>query len=963
MSEEEAEEMMIIEDSNHQSTHDLLDSFEDNSYDSSIVCRDRYYDNNDEPDFAESMNNTVEEELATLFDLVADEPRLDERHPTNDFSVAITLRGSRLDGLELKEPIDVNLVNDLIHTSLITEATGEKKTRQSKKKLLEKYLRMPMVTIDGRDYVKIPYRKYNNQRLGRALPVEGTGLHFLPRQLRHTLAASQLVDIDMVNSGMNILYNLLLNNQKLFGPTTMSTSALTYYVLQREECLSYVTDAYGVSRELAKELYLSLGYGGSLEKWKTKNNVSSTAVPPSISAFIKEIAEIIKIFLHYNVEIANKLREDKLLKGKETKSLGKMLLSTIIEEHESRILETVYLYCVKAGYIENNICVLCCDGIMLETKFFKPELLGELEAIVYEDLGFKVKFIQKPMNEALDLKAIKENRVFDLHLKRHNTDELANYFKLHHSDKFLHVNNLLYRYNDVYWKEQQKDHADFKNFLSGPFIDNILAIVDKEVYALDPARFAAIESENVTHSTKKRKQTTTQSPVEELTEMEKQILQFQALRTYVLQFKNIRNLNNLASHVILKITNNQIEFDARINLLPFENKIYDLETSQWVEPKPEFYITQTTGYSYTNTLTKEEKLVLPQLIQMILPDKKQRDYYMTLLATSMFGRHIDKIIICCSDGGSGKSFLHSFMMCLLGNNFSCILASGCLLKDIPSEGASVQFAVLKNMRMVLSTEPTAGSKFCTATILRLTGDKSLPVRNLYSSEIANIRLLMTLFIECNRIPHWDGDVDLYAKIRRLIVATFSSQFVEEWEVEEKKKLNEHTYKKDLMLMTDEFQKKYRCHFFDILRGYAKQYVAKNYEFPPMPDEWVKVTKETLDDSDYFKRWFQQNYTLQPTRFDNRITVDKLRIAFLASDIYKSLKSTEKQNFTDNKVFKDLIFKPSYFLEAYKVLKDKTIKDDREFELSAGTVLKNRANSDMIVGWKRNVNTDEEPRCA
>lgn len=257
MSEEEAEEMMVIEDSNHQPTHDL-DSFEDNSYDSSIVCRDGYYDNNDEPDFAESMNITVEEEVATLFDIVAEEPRLDGRYPINDFSVAITLRGSCLDGLEVKEPIDVNLVNDLIQTSLIAEATEGKKTRQSKKKLLEKYLRMPMVTIDGRDYVKILYRKYNNQRLGRALPVEGTGLHFLPRQLRHTLAASQLVDIDMVNSGMNILYNLLLNNQKLFGPMTMSTSALTYYVLQREECLSYVTDAYGVSRELAKELYLSL---------------------------------------------------------------------------------------------------------------------------------------------------------------------------------------------------------------------------------------------------------------------------------------------------------------------------------------------------------------------------------------------------------------------------------------------------------------------------------------------------------------------------------------------------------------------------------------------------------------------------------------------------------------------------------------------------------------------------------
>ena len=77
-------------------------------------------------------------------------------------------------------------------------------------------------------------------------------------------------------------------------------------------------------------------------------------------------------------------------------------MSNFLMVYESLILETVYYYCVKNGYIINNNCSLAFDGILIEKCKYKDELLDELQKEVINKLGLTIKFKQKEMNEGFN---------------------------------------------------------------------------------------------------------------------------------------------------------------------------------------------------------------------------------------------------------------------------------------------------------------------------------------------------------------------------------------------------------------------------------------------------------------------------------------------------------------------------------------------------------------------------------
>ena len=45
-----------------------------------------------------------------------------------------------------------------------------------------------------------------------------------------------------------------------------------------------------------------------------------------------------------------------------------------LQEYENQILECIYSFCIENGYIINNNCVSCNDGIMIEKDKYEEEL-------------------------------------------------------------------------------------------------------------------------------------------------------------------------------------------------------------------------------------------------------------------------------------------------------------------------------------------------------------------------------------------------------------------------------------------------------------------------------------------------------------------------------------------------------------------------------------------------------------
>jgi hypothetical protein len=78
--------------------------------------------------------------------------------------------------------------------------------------------------------------------------------------------------------------------------------------------------------------------------------------------------------------------------------------------------------------------------------------------------------------------------------------------------------------------------------------------------------------------------------------------------------KNLRKIKDgnvkkkVLDEIKLHIVNNEIQFDEHPYLFSFNNKLFDLKQNKFIEPRADYYISQTTGYDYLDNYN-DKKIV------------------------------------------------------------------------------------------------------------------------------------------------------------------------------------------------------------------------------------------------------------------------------------------------------------------------------------------------------------------
>jgi len=312
------------------------------------------------------------------------------------YPLKLEYQKSKIDNILCYETIDEDVLNKLINSKLLNEIKWDNGFYQNEKQQLKAYKK---IIKNGTASVK--YNKIEDIGFGRSNPIKSLGLFSLRRSIRHTLAKNNYTDIDIENCHPNILKQICIQNN-------IKCENLINYVDNRNSHLNDIINLYNVSRDDAKKLFIRLLYFGSFESWAKELNLK---IKPSlfISNFKKEIQEIGKVI--YN---ANDLLQEKL-KGR-TNIIGSVV-SYYLQEIESRILESIYLYCVDNKIIVKNNCVLCADGIMIETVNYKPELLLEFSKLILEKFNFLLTFTTKSLDEdylnILDDNQLEEFKIYN----------------------------------------------------------------------------------------------------------------------------------------------------------------------------------------------------------------------------------------------------------------------------------------------------------------------------------------------------------------------------------------------------------------------------------------------------------------------------------------------------------------------------------------------------------------------
>ncbi len=327
----------------------------------------------------------------------------EKMEPQNCLPLTIDDSGyhSLINGITCYEVVNVKILDQLIKSKLLKTTVSNKMKSvffESEKDQLMAY----KANIKGnykKGFVLVKV-KYNMGKIGigRVSPDKSLGFINLRRQIRDTLCKGVYIDIDIENAQPTILHQLCEAN----GIVSVE---LKRYVERRNEYLKAIMDTYGVNRKSAKNLFIQIIYGGSFMGWYKENGLDACfkdgiVILDFIDRYATEIKQIQRIISSQNM-ILHELRDKSKKKLKNTDNLDGSILSYVLQDYERRVLEVIFEYCLKNGYIKNSIVSLCYDGIMILEELFKPEILSELKREVNEKLSLNLTFTAKEFEDSL----------------------------------------------------------------------------------------------------------------------------------------------------------------------------------------------------------------------------------------------------------------------------------------------------------------------------------------------------------------------------------------------------------------------------------------------------------------------------------------------------------------------------------------------------------------------------------
>ncbi|WP_320043510.1 phage/plasmid primase, P4 family [uncultured Desulfobacter sp.] len=204
----------------------------------------------------------------------------------------------------------------------------------------------------------------------------------------------------------------------------------------------------------------------------------------------------------------------------------------------------------------------------------------------------------------------------------------------------------------------------------------------------------------------------------------------------------------------------------------------DLKTGTMRPGDPEDYIRIITPVDWKGLDAKAP--AWEDFMQTIFDgDSDLVDYMHRLLGLSLVGEVREHIMpVLWGRGRNGKSTMFNSLKHVLGDHASPIPAETLLKQNTSKSGAShtADLFILKDRRLVWTSEISDGKYFDAATVKRLTGGDDLSARRCHGIDFEVIKQSHTLMMLTNFRPHVHDASD-YALFQRLHLIPFGLSFV------------------------------------------------------------------------------------------------------------------------------------------------------------------------------------------
>lgn len=195
------------------------------------------------------------------------------------------------------------------------------------------------------------------------------------------------------------------------------------------------------------------------------------------------------------------------------------------------------------------------------------------------------------------------------------------------------------------------------------------------------------------------------------------------------------------------------DLDENYDLIGFNNGVFDLKKGLFRDGQPEDFITMSTRLDYQPLdRDSQEFKDCMKLMEDIHPDKKTREYVLTLFSTFVAGHHKEeKLHLFNGCGSNGKSVTFELLKNCFGDYFMSVPVTLMTRKRGATESASPMMAQLKGKRLGVLQEPEEGEKLSVGLMKELTGNDEVTARPLFMDPIT-FKPQIKFAIPCNNLP-------------------------------------------------------------------------------------------------------------------------------------------------------------------------------------------------------------------
>jgi P4 family phage/plasmid primase-like protien len=257
--------------------------------------------------------------------------------------------------------------------------------------------------------------------------------------------------------------------------------------------------------------------------------------------------------------------------------------------------------------------------------------------------------------------------------------------------------------------------------------------------------------------------------------------------------------------------------DSDINLLGFENGVYDLSAHEFREGRPDDHVSFSTGINHVPFVADHACVrAVMRFWESVHPSEEIREYVLLTLASCLSGQiREERFHIWTGSGSNGKSLSVSLFEKTLGQYCCKFPVTLLTQKRTASSSATPEIARAKGRRFAVLQEPSEDERLNVGQLKELSGGDTVQTRELFKAP-CEWRPQFKLFLLCNQLPHVPSDDG--GTWRRIRVVEFGSKFVDNPNPE---RPNEFPIDLELTGKLDGWKE----HFMAILLQYHKRYVT------------------------------------------------------------------------------------------------------------------------------------------